>query len=183
MASSTEADLAHEVGLAEGVTASVGDRFITVKGPLGTVKKRFDRVHVNMEVKDGKVRIVPFTGRKKDVVSANTMSSLVRNMVTGVTKGYTYKLKVVFAHFPVTVKVKGKTVNVENFVGERSARVTDIVGDCKVSVEGDDIIIKGVSLEDVGQTSANLEQATKIKRKDQRIFLDGIYVYEKKKGW
>ena len=82
-----------------------------------------------------------------------------------------------------TVKVKGKQVNVENFVGERSARVTDIIGDCKVSVDGDDIIIKGVSLEDVGQTSANLEQATKVKRKDQRIFLDGVYVYEKKKGW
>ena len=79
--------------------------------------------------------------------------------------------------------MKGKNVNVENFVGERSARVTDILGDCKVSVEGDDIIIKGVSLEDVGQTAANLEQATKIKRKDQRIFLDGIYVYEKTKGW
>jgi large subunit ribosomal protein L6 len=111
------------------------------------------------------------------------MSSLVRNMVTGVTQGYTYKLKVVFAHFPVTVKLKGNTVNVENFMGERSARITNIIGDCKVSVDGDDIIIKGVSLADVGQTSANLEQATKIKRKDQRIFLDGVYVYEKKKGW
>ncbi len=99
------------------------------------------------------------------------------------TKGYLYRMKVVFAHFPVTVKVKGDTVGVENFMGERSARSAKIVGDCKVSVEGDDIIIKGVSLEDVGQTAANLEQATKIKRKDQRIFLDGIYVYEKKKGW
>jgi large subunit ribosomal protein L6 len=183
LAMSIDAELVHKVALAEGVTASVSERELTVKGPLGTVTKRFDRIHVNMAVKDGNVEIAPFADRKKDRVSANTMSSLVRNMVTGVTTGYTYKLKVVFAHFPVTVKVKGKNVNVENFVGERSARVTDIVGDCKVSVEGDDIIIKGVSLEDVGQTSANLEQATKIKRKDQRIFLDGIYVYEKKKGW
>jgi large subunit ribosomal protein L6 len=145
---STESESIHEIGLAEGVTASLKGRTLTVKGPLGTVNKRFDRIHVNMEVKDGKVRIKP-----------------------------------VFAHFPVTVKVKGNTVNVENFVGERSARITKIVGDCKVTVDGDDIIIKGVSLEDVGQTSANLEQATKIKRKDQRIFLDGVYVYEKKKGW
>jgi large subunit ribosomal protein L6 len=183
LAMSTEAELVHAVDLAEGVTASVSGRILTVKGPLGTAKKRFDKVHVNMEVKDGKVNITPFTGRKKDVVSSNTMSSLVRNMVTGVTQGYTYKLKVVFAHFPVTVKLKGNTVNVENFMGERSARITNIIGDCKVSVDGDDIIIKGVSLEDVGQTSANLEQATKIKRKDQRIFLDGVYVYEKKKGW
>jgi len=73
-------------------------------------------------------------------------------------------------------------VSVENFMGERSARVSQILGDCKVTVEGDDIIIKGVSLEDVGQTAANLEQITKIKRKDQRIFLDGVYVYEKLKG-
>jgi len=183
LATSTKTETVHAVDLADGVTASVSGRMLTVKGPLGSAKKRFDRVHVNLEVKDGKVNIRPFTEGKKDVVTSNTMSSLIRNMVIGVTKGYTYKLKVVFAHFPVTVKVKGKQVFVENFVGERSARVTDIIGECKVSVDGDDIIIKGVSLEDVGQTSANLEQATKIKRKDQRIFLDGVYVYEKKKGW
>jgi large subunit ribosomal protein L6 len=180
---STKNELVHAVDMADGVTGSVSGRVLTVKGPLGTVKKRFDRIHVNMEVKGGKVNITPFTDDKKDVVTANTMSSLVRNMVIGVTIGYTYKLKVVFAHFPVTVKVKGRTINVENFMGERSARVTDVIGDCKVELDGDDIIIKGVSLEDVGQTSANLEQATKIKRKDQRIFLDGVYVYEKKKGW
>ncbi|MDA4122069.1 MAG: 50S ribosomal protein L6 [Thaumarchaeota archaeon] len=180
---STDQEVVHSQELGEGVTASVSGRILTVKGPLGTVKKNFDRINVNLEVKDGKVLLTPYTDKKKDVVSSNTASSLVRNIIFGVTKGYTYKLKIVFAHFPVTVKVKGRNVNVENFVGERSARVTDILGDCKVSVEGDDIIIKGVSLEDVGQTAANLEQATKIKRKDQRIFLDGIYVYEKIKGW
>src|SRR5208282_3104603 len=180
---STEQEVLHAQELPDGVTASISGRVITIKGPLGTVKKNFDRINVNLEVKGGKILIRPYTDKKKDVVSSNTASSLLRNIITGVTKGYTYKLKVVFAHFPVTVKVKGRTVSVENFVGERSARVTDILGDCKVSVEGDDIIIKGVSLEDVGQTAANLEQATKIKRKDQRIFLDGIYVYEKIKGW
>jgi large subunit ribosomal protein L6 len=77
------------------------------------------------------------------------------------------------------VRVKGDTIIIENFMGERSSRTSKILGDCKVAIEGDDIIIKGVSGEDVGQTAANLEQATKVKRKDQRIFLDGIYVYEK----
>jgi large subunit ribosomal protein L6 len=171
------------VDLLQGVSASVDGRVLSVKGPLGTVKKNFHNIHVNVGVEAGKIRVTSFSGKKKDVVSSNTVSSIVRNMVTGVTEGYLYRMKVVFAHFPVTVKVKGDTVVVENFMGERSARTTKIVGDCKVSVDGDDIIIKGVSLEDVGQTSANLEQATKIKRKDQRIFLDGIYVYEKKKGW
>jgi large subunit ribosomal protein L6 len=183
LATSIESKTVHEVVLPEGVTGSVSGRVLTIKGPLGTARKNFERIHVDMNVQGNKVAITPFTEKKRDTVSSNTVSSLVRNMVTGVTKGYTYKMKVVFAHFPVTVKVKGDTVNVENFVGERSPRVTKIIGDCKVDVQGDDIIIKGVSLEDVGQTASNIEQSTKIKRKDQRIFLDGIYVYEKTKGW
>jgi len=183
LATSTKGPAVHAVDLIKGVTASVDGRVLSVKGPLGTVKKNFNKIHVNIGLDSGKVQITSFSAKKKDVVSSNTVSSLVRNMVTGVTEGYLNKMKVVFAHFPVTVKVKGNTVVVENFMGERSARVTKIVGDCKVTIDGDDIIIKGVSLEDVGQTSANLEQATKIKRKDQRIFLDGVYVYEKKKGW
>jgi len=183
LASSTKGPAVHTVDLLEGVSASVDGRMLSVKGPLGTVKKNFHNIHVNVGVGSGKIQVTSFSGKKKDVVSSNTVSSIIRNMVTGVTRGYLYKMKVVFAHFPVTVKVKGDTVVVENFMGERSARVTKIIGDCKVSVDGDDIIIKGVSLEDVGQTSANLEQATKVKRKDQRIFLDGVYVYEKKIGW
>jgi large subunit ribosomal protein L6 len=183
LGTSTKGPAVHALDLLKGVSASVDGRVLSVKGPLGTVKKDFNRIHVNVGVDGGKIQITSFSGKKKDVVSSNTVSSLVRNMVTGVTEGYLYRMKVVFAHFPVTVKVKGDTVVVENFMGERSARVTKIVGDCKVTVDGDDIIIKGVSLEDVGQTSANLEQATKVKRKDQRIFLDGVYVYEKKKGW
>src|SRR2546428_5346964 len=127
--------------------------------------------------------IRPFSTRKKDSTVSNTVHSLVRNMVKGVTRGYTYRLKVVYAHFPISVKTKGDSVVVENFVGERSPRVSRIIGDCKVTTEGDDVVVKGVSLEDVGQTSANLELATKIKRKDQRIFLDGIYIYQKGEGW
>ena len=164
------------------MTAKVDGRTLTVKGPQGSATKDFQRIHVDIQVHGKEVRIIPFTDKKKDVISANTVASIVRNLVHGVTKGFEYKMKVVFAHFPVTVKVKGDTVVVENFVGERSPRLAKIVGGCKVSVDGDDIIIKGVSLEEIGQTSANIEQATKIKRKDQRIFLDGIYVYEKKRN-
>jgi large subunit ribosomal protein L6 len=100
-------------------------------------------------------------------------------MFTGVTKGYTYKLKVVSAHFPISIKVKGNEVFIENFYGEKSPRVAKIVGSCKVSVVGDDVIVQGVSKEDVGQTAANIESATTVRRKDQRVFLDGVYVYER----
>jgi large subunit ribosomal protein L6 len=170
------------VELPEGVTVTLQGRTLAIKGKLGEAKKHFDKVNVNLAVDGNKVVFTPFSAKRKDNVIINTVTSIVKNMVTGVTKGYTYKVKVVYAHFPITVKTKGNQVLVENFVGERSPRVSQIVGDCKVSVEGDDVIVKGVSLEDVGQTAANIELATKIKRKDQRIFLDGLYIYHKEEG-
>ncbi len=170
------------VELPEGVTGTLEGRTLTIKGKLGEAEKHFDKVNINLALDGNKVALSPFSKKKKDNVIVNTVVSLISNMITGVSKGYTYKLKVVYAHFPISVKTKGDEIHVENFVGERSPRVAKIVGKCKVTVEGDDIIVKGVSVEDVGQTAANVELATKIKRKDQRIFLDGVYIYEKGEG-
>jgi len=161
---------------------TLAERTLTVKGRLGEVKKDFEKVNVNLEVDGGRVLISPFSKKKKDNVIINTVMSLISNMVTGVTKGYTYRLKIVYAHFPISVKTKGDQVLVENFVGERSPRVARIIGNCKVTVEGDDVVVKGISVEEVGQTAANMELATRIKKKDQRIFLDGIYLYQKEEA-
>ncbi len=182
MATSTKTVQQTAVEMPEGVSASLQGRTLAIKGKLGESKKHFDKINVNIAVEGNRVVFTPFSAKKKDNVIINTVTSIVNNMVTGVTKGFTYKLKVVYAHFPITVKTKGDQILVENFVGERSPRVSQIVGDCKVSIEGDDIVVKGVSLEDVGQTAANVELATKIRRKDQRIFLDGVYIYHKEEG-
>ena len=56
------------------------------------------------------------------------------------------------------------------------------MGDVKVKVQGEDIIVEGLNLENVSQTAANIEQATKVKNKDPRVFLDGIYVFERNEG-
>ena len=98
------------------------------------------------------------------------------------THGYTYKLKIVYAHFPSHREGQGQQRRHRELHGRALPRTSRIVGDCKVKVEGDDVIVNGVSLEDVGQTAANVELATKVKRKDQRIFLDGVYIFEKGKG-
>jgi large subunit ribosomal protein L6 len=57
------------------------------------------------------------------------------------------------------------------------------VGDTtKVSIMGDDVVVEGPSLEDVSQTAANIESSTKVKGKDQRVFLDGLYIYSRNEG-
>ncbi|MFA4936009.1 MAG: 50S ribosomal protein L6, partial [Candidatus Methanoperedens sp.] len=48
----------------------------------------------------------------------------------------------------------------------------------KVTIKGDQVILNGINKEDVGQTAANIRQATKIKRFDPRVFQDGIYLVE-----
>lgn len=171
-----------ELELPDDVKAKLDENLLIVKGPLGECRKDFSKIKAQVSHEGNKILIRPLGKKRFDVSVANTARSIIKNMIRGVTKGFTYKLKVVFAHFPISVKVKGKEVMIENFYGERSPRIAKIVGDCQVTVEGDDIIVKGISLEDVGQTAANIEQATAVKRKDQRVFLDGIYVYEKERG-
>ncbi|MCP8319509.1 MAG: 50S ribosomal protein L6 [archaeon] len=168
--------------LPNGVTAKLDNNMLAIKGPLGECRKDISKIKAQVSHEGNKILIRPLGKKRSDVSVANTARSIIRNMIRGVTKVFTYKLKVVFAHFPVSVKVKGKEVIIENFYGERSPRIAKIVGDCQVTVEGDDIIVKGISLEDVGQTAANIEQVTAVKRKDQRVFLDGIYIYEKERG-
>jgi len=180
---STSAVEERAVQVPSDVKASLDGRLLVVKGKLGENRKDFQKINVNLSVLGNRIVVTPFSAKKKDNVVINTVLSIIQNMVTGVTKGFKYKVKVVYAHFPISVKTKGDEILVENFVGERSPRIAKIIGSCKVTVEGDDVVIKGVSLEDVGQTSANLEQATKIKRKDQRVFLDGLYIFEKSEGW
>jgi len=99
-------------------------------------------------------------------------------MLKGVTQGYRYELRTVYAHFPVTVKVdeRAKVLKIENFTGEKTPRYAKIVEGVKVNVKGEDLSVEGIDLNSVSQTAANIQDSTKIKKKDLRVFLDGIYV-------
>ncbi|MCE4602331.1 MAG: 50S ribosomal protein L6, partial [Desulfurococcales archaeon] len=98
---------------------------------------------------------------------------------TGVTKGFRYKLKVIYSHFPINIKIEGDRFIVSNFLGEKANRVAKILPGVSVSVKGQDVTVEGIDVEAVGQTAANIELATKVKDKDRRKFMDGIYIYEK----
>jgi large subunit ribosomal protein L6 len=183
LATSTEQEIMAEVEAPASVTITKEGNVIIVKGKLGTVKKDFTKLPATVTVQGNRVTIKPYGIRKRDLAVTNTARSLISGMVKGVEKGYTYKLKIIFAHFPISVKVKGKELHAENFFGERSPRISQIIGDAtKVSVVGEDVVVQGPSLEDVSQTAANIELSTKTKGKDQRVFLDGLYVYSKEEG-
>lgn len=166
----------------EDVELSLEGRKVTVKGPKGTLTRDFSHEPVSIEVNHKTVRIWAEWPRKKEAALVGTLHSHIQNMITGVKKGFTYKVKIVFSHFPISAKLKDQSVLIENFTGERNPRKSKIIGNVIVKIQGEDIIIQGTNLEEVSQTAANIEQATRVKRKDPRIFLDGLYVYERGEG-
>ncbi len=166
----------------EGTVIKYEGGYITVEGPKGRVVKDLRHIPAEIRIENDRVAVKIHGRTRKAKALLGTVISIIRNAAEGVTKGYTYKLKMVSSHFPIAVKVVGKEVVISNFIGERFERRAAIVGDVKVSVKQDEIIVTGVDKEHVGQTAANIENATKISRKDPRKFLDGIYVMEKKVG-
>jgi large subunit ribosomal protein L6 len=169
-----------ELEIPENVIVRKEDQLLVVAGKRGTISKDFHKIPASIIIKDNIIAIEPVGKRKGDLAITNTARSILTNMFKGVEKGFKYKLKIVYAHFPISVKVKGKEVHVENFFGERSARVSRVVGDAtNVTITGDDVIVEGPSLEDVSQTAANIESSTRVKGKDQRVFLDGLYIYSR----
>jgi len=170
------------VEIPEGVDGKLEGRIVTIKGEKGELTRDFSHAPINIRLEGKTVTVQASWPRKKEAALVGTVRSHIQNMIKGVTKGFTCKLKIVFSHFPITVKVVGKTLTIENFTGERGPRKAKIMGESKVTIKGDDIIVQGINLEDVSQTAANIQNATKIRNKDPRVFLDGIYVYEKHEG-
>jgi large subunit ribosomal protein L6 len=175
-------EISRTIQIPEGVEATLEDRKLTVKGEKGTLTRDFSYAPLSIE-SDGKtITVSAKWPRKKEAALVGTINSHIQNLITGVQKGFTYKLKIVFSHFPITVKIQGQTVIIENFTGERRSRSVKIRGDVKVTVQTDDIIVQGTNIEDVSQTAAKIEQATRVRRKDPRVFLDGLYVFERNEG-
>jgi len=171
-----------EIIIPEGIKITQNKHMLEFVGPLGKTFKSFRNIPVNIEVKEGKVILKTIEFKKRDYSILHTSRSIIRNICEGLIEGYTIKMKLVFAHFPITVKVEGKKILIENFQGERAARITKSVGNTKVIPKGDDVILTGEVWTDITQTAANIELKTKVKNKDHRVFLDGIYVYQKGKG-
>jgi large subunit ribosomal protein L6 len=175
-------EISKTVQVPDNVDLQMDGKKISFKGDKGSLTRDFSFAPIAIEGEGKTIRIWAKWPRKKEAALVGTIYSHIQNMITGVTKGYSYKLKIVFSHFPISVKLQGKTVLIENFTGERRERRVKTIGDVKIKIEPDDIIVEGVNLEDVSQTAANIEQATRVRRKDPRVFLDGIYVYERNEG-
>ena len=144
----------HTVTIPEGVTANISeDGVVTITGPKGSLTRTFESDVVHL-FQDGAGLIVRADlPRRKQRALAGTWNAHLNNMVKGVTDGFTYNLKAFYSHFPMTLDVK-----VSNKV---------------------EVTVSGIDKEAVGQTAANIERCTTVKKRDRRVFQDGIYLLNK----
>ncbi|MFB6266033.1 MAG: 50S ribosomal protein L6 [Halodesulfurarchaeum sp.] len=167
------------IELPEEVSAST-DRFdLTVEGPEGSVTRRLWFPEVTVTVEDDAVVIESDADDADVKATMGTFESHVRNMVHGVTEGWEYRMQVHYSHFPMQVSVEGEEVVIQNFLGETAPRRAPIRGDTEVTVDGDEIVLRGPDKEAVGQTAGEIEQLTRVPEKDTRVFQDGVYIVEK----
>ncbi|KAL4230931.1 60S ribosomal protein L9 [Mactra antiquata] len=173
------------VTVPDGVEAKVRSRKVIVKGPRGTLSRTFKHLAVDIHM-DGKktIKVVKWFGKRKELAAVNTVCSHIENMFKGVTKGFLYKMRSVYAHFPINVTInETKTgVAIRNFLGEKYTRHVNMLQGVTINPapgQKDEFHLSGNDIELVSRSAALVQQSTTVKEKDIRKFLDGIYVSEK----
>ena len=168
-----------KIEIPKDVKVTLEKGLITLKGKNGHLSRNFSHPKVKLAIVDNHVIVSSEMPKVREKAIVGTYGAHVRNMIVGVTIGYEYKMKIVYSHFPIKAAVKGNKFSIENFLGEKAARSANIIGETKVKVAGAEVVLTGADLEQVSQTAANIERATKIRGFDPRVFQDGIYITEK----
>jgi LSU ribosomal protein L6P len=171
--------ITHTITIPAGVTVTREEGLLRVAGPKGTLERALANPSIRIEITAKEVVISTESGRKEHVALCGTFASHLRNMVRGVTEGFTYRLKVVYSHFPIQVKVAAHRMEINNFLGEKHSRYARIEEGVKVTLGNDEITLEGTNKESLGTTASNIEHATRIRYRDPRVFQDGIYLTER----
>jgi len=173
------------VKIPENVSVTVNRRHVTVVGPRGRLVRAFKHLQMEMTMLGKKqLRVRKFFGVRKEIAAVRTVCSHIENMIKGVTLGYRYKMRSVYAHFPINIAIqeKGTLVEIRNFLGEkmlrRVAMPSGVVAQMSTA-QKDELILEGNNIELVSRAAARIQQIVTVKNKDIRKFLDGIYVSEK----
>jgi len=172
--------------LPEGVKIEIKAKQIRVTGPRGVLTRNFKHLNLDFQmIEEGrKLQVDAWFGTRKTMAAIRTAISHINNLITGVTKGYRYKMRFVYAHFPINASIGNDKNNIEirNFLGEKKVRRVDMLKGVTVTRSEkvkDELVLEGNDIELVSRSCALINQKCHVKKKDIRKFLDGIYVSDK----
>jgi large subunit ribosomal protein L9e len=105
------------------------------------------------------------------------VKTIIENLVIGVTRGFKYKMRYVYAHFPINVNIEKNSdtgvyeVEIRNFLGEKIVRRVTMQAGVDVETSKnvkDELMLTGNSLEGVSQSAADIQQICRVRNKDIR---------------
>lgn len=166
------------------VTIELHGRKLKVSGPRGTLERNFSFIPLEISrASKTQLKVTVWFGNHKHLACIRTICTHIQNMIKGVTKGFQYKMRSAYAHFPINLSIvdNKKCIEIRNFIGEKIVRRVPMLEGVTVELtdQKDEIVLRGIDLQNVSQSAATIQNITKVKNKDIRMFLDGIYVSER----
>ncbi|AYO42905.1 60S ribosomal protein L9 [Malassezia restricta CBS 7877] len=170
------------------VTVELESRIVKVKGPRGELQKNLRHMAMDLRLvkspKGTKLKFVVWHAGRKHLACLRTAKAAVANMIKGVTLGFQYKMRAVYAHFPINLILAGdsKSVEIRNFLGEKRVRRVEMADGVTIKDDKnqkDQVLVEGNDIDAVSQSAAMLHGVTLVRNKDIRKFLDGIYCTDK----
>nr|BAS01400.1 ribosomal protein L9 [Lotharella vacuolata] len=162
-------------------------KLIRVKGKLGSLVKNFYKndILILIKNKDSVIKIQSYYNSKRKPAMVRTVASLIHNMILGATYGFTYKMRIVYSHFPIIIKsfIDNNSIDIRNFFGQKKVNLfyfpNRVTFDLSL-IQDKRINMQSKCLDSLGLSCILIQNHFKINNKDTRIFIDGIFVSEKK---
>jgi large subunit ribosomal protein L6 len=143
------------IPMPKGVTATVKDRSIEIKGPKGTLARSLP-LNVSVKLDAGQIAVVPTIGGRDGARFQGLARALLAGMVTGVADGYTRTLQLVGTGY--RAELKGQTLNLA--LGFSHPIAFPLPKGIKCEIPGDSkgtiLILTGSDKEAMGQTAAKI---------------------------
>ncbi len=146
------------IAVPSGVEVTIAERQVTVKGPNGTLSRPVPG-EISVRQEDGSLLVERPNDERQNRALHGLTRTLVSNMVTGVTAGFTKDLEIVGVGYRATARGAN---SIELALGFSHPVVVDAPDG--ITFEGPQptrISVKGIDKELVGQVAANIRKIRK----------------------
>ena len=165
------------VAMPSGVSANVEGQTLTVKGPKGTLSMQLLDDLVKYEIAEGEIRVTPLVDAQRNRAAWGMQRTLVQNLVTGVTEGFTKVLEITGVGY--RAQAQGKNLRLQlGYSHDVNFPVPEGI-DIKTP-DQNTVEITGIDRQKVGQVAAEIRRWRKPEPyKGKGIKYRGEYIFRK----